>query len=481
MSMNRSASPASASSPSFSADSGDQELILVIEGMHLGRGRNDSTLNKISQGYANKGRRRYIVVHLPLETHGGGSEMRAEVARQTHLLIQKYQPHRVIIATDYNIGTSGGACTLKEFSEFLTSPSEDLMLPRILIDGQSARAARGSVEQAQVKDEHRRKNLILISYVLFGGNLSDLNAACEEFADGRFSHWTAWRGIMSRSMRPSTPEAKSLTTRQQAPAADVAGSTPSLTTIDELGNTPISSGMLNMGEPELASRTRSLPTQTSSSPDQALMSPPFSDSRSPRSFDGSNFSPESLPPSVTPEAIAMGGDSQYELTHIAESKSESKSKSESAPEALFSADSNPMLLPPAARLIDRRPVPISHHYHELIEYGHLDIPKNLMFKNPKKLREFARRNSLEEIKLPSLNLDMSAPPMPATSPAVGFTTPARITTSQTKKGSPAGLFARRLAAIAGLRVDVSCPHHEDTPDFDESPAIAGIVRHKSYY
>jgi hypothetical protein len=310
MSMDRNAMFASASTAIET-----HELILIVEGMHHDRGRNDSTLKKISEGAANKARKKYIVVHLPQNTAGGDSAMRKEVAAQIHQLIQHYKPHKVIFATDYNLGTSSGACTLQEFSAFLTNPDKDLNLPPILIDNQLARAKRDPIEQAFVKSQNQTRNLILVNYVLYGGDLAQLNAACEEFADGKFSHWIAWRAIMSKIMRPSTPDAKSLTAKPQAPSAALACSPPSLTAIDEQG----SNAVLDMYAPAILLRTLSLPARTNSlsdSGDQPLASPSFSGSASPVSYGSGSYSPECPQPSASPAEISLDDDVAYELSHM---------------------------------------------------------------------------------------------------------------------------------------------------------------------
>lgn len=180
-----------------------QEIILIVEAMHLKRGKNNSRLNDIANGKANKNGKKYIVVHLDLATENGGTAMRAEVARQTHLLIQAHRPNRVIMAVDYNEGNSGGACTLEDLSRLLMTPAAELNLPSLLIDGKVFRDQRAEqgISTEMTKLQNQEKQNVLISYVLDGGDLKARAEAALEFGNGPDSDWMKWQAAMISIMR----------------------------------------------------------------------------------------------------------------------------------------------------------------------------------------------------------------------------------------------------------------------------------------
>jgi hypothetical protein len=487
MAMERNSTIASATaetitSATSSANAETTKLILIVEAMHLGRGKGSTTLTNIHKGLANKAREKYIVVHLPLKTEAGGSEMRALVASEVHRLIQHHRPHQVTIATDYNIGSSGGACTLQEFSAFLTNPIAELNLPTILVDNKTLRAERTLDARVQIKAQNQARQLVIINYVLFGGDLAALNEACEVFAAGKDSHWMKWQGHMRKLMQPSTPNARSQSAVQATHT--MTQSTPNISVIHESGNDPIHSDRFDLSAPFIT-RTMSLPTTThvtSTDENAQMQSPSFSGSGTPYSFDGSNFSPESLPPSASPErsgSVAELESSSYQLTPMPPmmgmeiaGPSPNAPNAPTAPTAPTADRLRNVILPEPAQFARFRQTNEDRHYNALIGKGELYIPKTIMFNKPVKLNEFTRRNSLEDIKHPSPHHATLAKPavIPVTtSPTIGVfngVSPSRFTTSQTGKGSPAGMFARRIAA---LRVDVTAPLIDPTSDVDLAP------------
>jgi hypothetical protein len=475
MSMNRNTAQTSSSSSSSDISSNEEklerengqthELVLIVEGMHLGRGKNDSTLNKISQGAANKARKKYVVVHLPLKTEHGDSVMRAQVATAVHQLIRHYNPNTVTLAIDYNIGNSGGECTLQEFSEFLMNPDPELNLPPILIDNQTLRAQRDTQQQADIAAQNKAKNLVIINYVLFGGNIHQLNAACEEFGSGKYSHWTMWRALMSKTMRPSTPDARHRS-KIETSHHGLERSSFSVPSIDELGTTPLHHEVPNMDDPDIRSRTMSVPAGSSDASNNygQMHSPAFSGSSTPSSFEV-DFSPVSLPPSASPDDGIMSPGTHYQLSHIPP-KVETGEQAASSPEMMLTDAQPSVLLPTAPSALATNPKlhKDDQRYFELIGEGHLDIPKEIIFNRPPKLYGFARRNSLEGMKHPNPHHPQLAEPQPMlvrTSPADGLNhaTTSRFTTSKSIQGSPAGMFARRISATKALRIDLAAPEH----------------------
>jgi hypothetical protein len=132
--------------------------------------------------------------------------MRAEVARQARLLIQRHQPNQLFLAVDYNEGESGGACTLLDLTRYMLDSSDNLDIPLIILDNSKFRSTLSEADAIDLKRQYHAKKIVLFEYVLFGGNLAQLKAACDEFGKGDNSHWMRWqaklRATVFKKMAP---------------------------------------------------------------------------------------------------------------------------------------------------------------------------------------------------------------------------------------------------------------------------------------
>jgi hypothetical protein len=199
------------------ADSSIETVVLIVEALHLGRGKNVSLLEKLKNGEANSPRVRYVVINLDLQTASGGEQMRAEVARQTRVLIREHQPNQVFLAVDYNEGNSGGDCTLENLAEHLLNTSDNLPVIPIIIDTNAFRGALSAEEGSKLKHQFKTKEIVLLEFIIYGGNLEKLKDACDVFAKGDSSHWLRWQSkIRATIQKKDTPQ---LATRRIAAIA----------------------------------------------------------------------------------------------------------------------------------------------------------------------------------------------------------------------------------------------------------------------
>jgi hypothetical protein len=188
-------------------DSSIETVVLIVEAMHMGRGKNVSLLTKLKNGEANRPEIRYIVSNLDLNTESGGEQIRAEVARQTRALIREHQPNQVFLAVDFNEGESGGDCTLANLSEHLLNTSDNLPVIPIIIDSNAFRGALSPPQASKLNHQFKAKEIVLLEFILYGGNLEKLKEACNIFAKGESSHWLRWQSKMRATiLRKDTPQ-----------------------------------------------------------------------------------------------------------------------------------------------------------------------------------------------------------------------------------------------------------------------------------
>jgi hypothetical protein len=175
------------------ARTSEKTVILIVEAMHLGRGKNSTTLTRLKNGEADTRSIKYVVANLDLKTESGGTAMRAEVAKQTRVLINEHKPNQLFLAVDYNEGASGGECTLADLTQYVINLDDKLRIPPVILDNTSFRASLSEVDLIELKRQYKTKEIVLLEYVLYGGNLAQLNAACDEYGKGVDSHWLRWQ------------------------------------------------------------------------------------------------------------------------------------------------------------------------------------------------------------------------------------------------------------------------------------------------
>jgi hypothetical protein len=163
-------------------------------------------LDKLKTGMGDNESTRYVVIHSDLQTDAGGTQMRLAVAQQAHALIQEHKPNHVYLAVDYNEGDSGGKCTLVDLSQHLLKPDSSLKLPVLVLDSNAFRQSLSEAGFADLKQRNKAKEVVILEYVLYGGNLEELKAACRDHAKGDASHWITWQGKLRAVLRSATPK-----------------------------------------------------------------------------------------------------------------------------------------------------------------------------------------------------------------------------------------------------------------------------------
>jgi hypothetical protein len=301
-----------------------ETIVLIVEALHLNRGKNVSLLAKIKNGEANKRGIRYIVVNLDLKTEEGGEQMRAEVAKQTRALIQEHKPNQVFLAVDYNEGETGGDCTLANLIEHLLNTSDDLAIMPIIIDTKAFREGMSAQQESKLNHQFKAKEIVLLELIIYGGNLEKLKAACDLFAKGDNSHWLRWQAkiratIQIKATTPLLkPKSNFIKRADSAPpipsSIDFSTSTVLQTILEETNQ---SSTLNNHYEPKNATMTRrpSFMVRAMTMPNIASESKPREDAPSPYFF-GQPPSPDEIKEAESPRLSFMG----LSLNHAATTK-----------------------------------------------------------------------------------------------------------------------------------------------------------------